>query len=537
MGTGVKLVDGCCIQRSKKGNRLRVELNVLDYLERAALVYPDRIAIVDEPSAPGSLGEITNLSLYRRARNLAKALEDMGVEQGERVAIFSPNSAKMIVSLYGVSGFGRTIVPINFRLTPEEVTYIIEHSGASVLLVDPDYEEHLASITVKSKIIMDGVQDAHLFGELADDGVGPKPWASDESFTCSINYTSGTTARPKGVQITHRNMWLNAAIFGWHAGVTDEDVYLHTLPLFHVNGWGMPYAITGMGGRNVILRKVDGEEILRRIEVEGVNFMCGAPAVWAAVLQAAEKRRAAGVEIPGRDLVRIVAAGAPPPSKTIERIERELGWRFMQIYGLTETSPVLTFNKHRSEWDGLELEERAKLLSRAGGPVIGTRIHVDSNGEVLVKGNQVFEGYWDNPTATADALEGGWFHTGDGGFVEDGYLTISDRKKDVIITGGENVSSIEVEDIIFQHPQVVEVAVIGVPDEKWGETIKALVVLRPDSSVTEADIVNFCRERLAHFKCPTTIEFRDELARTATGKLQKFKLRAPYWEGRTRLVN
>ena len=514
-----------------------VQLTIQDFIDRAALVYPDRIAIVDEPDALGSLGKVTYSSLHRRARNMAKMLEDLGIEQGERVAIFSPNSAKMITALYGVSGYGRILVPINFRLSRDEVAYILEQSGASILLVDPEYEELLAGVEVKQKIILDGVQDSFLFDELRDDQIGPRSWQADENFACSINYTSGTTARPKGVQVTHRNMWLNAALFGWHTGVHEDDVYLHTLPLFHVNGWGMPYAISGMGATNIVLRKVDGEEILKRVEEHGVTFMCGAPAVWASVLAAAEKRSASGDEIPGRGLVRIVAAGAPPPSKTIERIERELGWEFMQIYGLTETSPVLTVNRHRREWDGKPLEERAKLLSRAGTPIIGTSIHVDSQGEVLAKGNQIFAGYWENPEATADALEGGWFHTGDGGYFDGEYLTISDRKKDVIITGGENVSSIEVEDVVFQHPSVQEVAVIGVPDEKWGETIKALVVLRADSPATEAEIIAFCRDRMAHFKCPTSIEFRDELARTATGKLQKFKLRAPFWEGMTRLVN
>jgi acyl-CoA synthetase (AMP-forming)/AMP-acid ligase II len=232
-----------------------------------------------------------------------------------------------------------------------------------------------------------------------------------------------------------------------------------------------------------------------------------------------------------------VVAGAPPPTRTIERVETELGWEFIQIYGLTETSPLLTVNRTRAEWDDLEPGERAQLLSRAGTPALGVRIKVDAQGEVLAQSNVVLEGYWEQPDATADALADGWFHTGDGGSFEDGYVTISDRKKDVIISGGENVSSIEVEDVVFSHPAVAEVCVIGVPDEKWGETVKALVVLAPGASVTEAELIEHCRSKVAHFKCPTSIEFRDVLARTATGKLQKFKLRAPYWEGRDRQVN
>src|SRR5439155_9055020 len=284
-------------------------------------------------------------------------------------------------------------------------------------------------------------------------------------------YTSGTTARPKGVQLTHRNCWLNAATFGWHAAVTDRDTYLHTLPMFHCNGWGMPYAVTGMGVKQVVLRKVDGEEILRRVDREGVTLLCGAPAVVAAILDAAAARGERGEPVPGRELMRIVVAGAPPPSKTIERVEAELGWEFIQIYGLTETSPLLTMNRARPEWDGLPGPERARLLSRAGVPAIGVRLRVDAEGEVLARSNNVFEGYWNQPEETARAIEDGWFHTGDGGGVEGAYLVISDRKKDVIISGGENVSSIEVEDTLYQHPAVAEACVIGVPDERWGETI------------------------------------------------------------------
>jgi acyl-CoA synthetase (AMP-forming)/AMP-acid ligase II len=461
----------------------------------------------------------------------------MGVGLGERVAIISPNAARFAVSYFGVSGYGRVLVPINFRLNTEEVQYIVEHSGSSVLLVDPEIDDALGGVTAKQRILLDGQQDAAIFTE-APDGAAPQAWAPDEDATCSINYTSGTTARPKGVQITHRNAWLNASIFGWHTAVTDRDVFLHTLPMFHCNGWGMPYAVTGMGVRQIVQRKIDGEQILSRVEHHGVTMMCGAPAVVAAILDAATARRERGEEIPGRDRVRIVVAGAPPPSRTIERVEGELGWEFIQIYGLTETSPLLTINRAPAEWDGLDPAERARLQSRAGVPAIGVEIRVDGEGEVLARANHVFAGYWQQPEETASAIVDGWFHTGDGGHIEDqGYLVISDRKKDVIISGAENVSSIEVEDCLYQHPAVAEVAIIGVPDEKWGETVKALVVLRPGQEATEADLIEFSRARMAHFKCPTSVEFREGLTRTATGKLQKFKLRAPYWDGRARQIN
>ncbi len=388
--------------------------------------------------------------------------------------------------------------------------------------------------TSSTLVCLDGDDDASLFEDAES---APRGAVGSEDDTCSINYTSGTTANPKGVQLTHRNCWLNAASFGWHLGVNDRDVLLHTLPMFHANGWGMPYAATAMGARHVVLRKVDGEEILSRIAREGVTLLCGAPAVIAMVLDAAATRRAAGREVPGRDTVRIVVAGAPPPRRTIERVESELGWEFIQIYGLTETSPLLTINRSPREWDALSVKERAALLSRAGVPAVGVEMAVDVDGEVLARSNHVFESYWDQPEATEAALKGGWFHTGDGGYLDGPFTVITDRRKDVIITGGENVSSIEVEDCLFQHPAVAEVAVIGVPDEKWGETVKALVVLRPGESATEAELIGHCRATLAHFKAPRTVEFRDELSRTATGKLQKFKLREPYWEGRDRAVN
>ena len=508
-----------------------VPFSVSDFLDRAVTVYGERTGVVDEPDQPApSLGELTYAELGARARRMAARLDQLGVGVGERVAVVSHNSARLMAAFFGVAGYGRVLVPVNFRLRPDEVRYIVGHSGATVLYVDPELDEALASVEAEHRFVL-GDDDALFAGEDAD----PQPWEPDENATACINYTSGTTARPKGVQITHRNIWVNAVTFGLHAGVTDRDVYLHTLPMFHANGWGMPFAMTGLGVPQIVLRKVDGAEILRRVEKHGVTVMCAAPAVAAAVLEAAQDWDG---EIPGRGRVRIIMAGAPPPTKTVVRVEEELGWEFVQIYGLTETSPLLTFNRTRAEWDGLDAEERARLLTRAGAPALGVRLEVDKEGEVLARSNVVLEGYWDQPEESARALEGGWFHTGDGGLIgDDGYLTISDRKKDVIITGGENVSSIEVEDVLFSHPAVAEVAVIGVPSEKWGETIKALVVLAEGEQATEADLIAWCKEKAARYKAPTSVEFRDELARTATGKLQKFKLREEYWKGYDRQVN
>ncbi len=506
-----------------------VPLTIKDHLERADLVYGDRIGILDEPDQPAlPLEDMTYGEFALKAKAMAKGFEGLGVGQKSRVALVSHNASRMLTFLFGTTVWGRIGVPINFRLNQEEISYIIEHSGAEVLLVDPELEDDLKGIKVKHFISLGNQSDEILYkaGE-------PSLWTPDEDATATINYTSGTTARPKGVEMTHRMLWTNAAIFGWQTGVSDRDVYLHTLPMFHCNGWGMPFALTAMGVPQVVLRKVDGNEILKRIEKHGVTLLCGAPAVVVAILDAAAEWDG---PIPGAGKTRIVVAGAPPPTSIIERIETELNWEFIQIYGLTETAPLLTMSRGRSEWDELSTNKRAKLLGRAGAPAIGVSLKVAEDGEICARSNHVLKGYWNQPEATSEAIRDGWFHTGDGGYIDDdNYVTIADRKKDVIISGGENISSIEVEDVLFAHEQVTEVAVIGVPDEKWGETVKALVVVEGD--ILEEELIAFCREKLAHYKCPTTIEFRNELSRTATGKLQKYKLRAPYWDGHEKQVN
>ncbi len=339
---------------------MRVPLTVLDFIERAELVYGDRIGVVDEPEQPAptrettverpngrgapirpigsSLGEMTWKDVARLARAQAAGLDALGVEQGERVAIVSHNSARLLTSFFGVSAYGRVLVPINFRLNAEEVAYIVEHSGASVVLIDPELDDAMSAVGAKHRFVIGAEADEALLRYDTE----PEPWIADEEATGTINYTSGTTARPKGVQLTHRSLWVNATTFGWQTGVSDRDSYLWTLPMFHCNGWGMSYAITGMGGTHIVLRKVDGPEILRRVERHGVTLLCGAPAVVAAILDAAATWDG---PIPGRDRVRMVVAGAPPPTKTIERMETELGWEFIQIYGLTETAPLLTMNR------------------------------------------------------------------------------------------------------------------------------------------------------------------------------------------------
>jgi fatty-acyl-CoA synthase len=512
---------------------MKVPLTTADFLERAETTYADRVGVVDEPDTPDSLGSLTYGEMARRARALQAGLDALGVGVGERVAVVSPNAARLLDLFYAVPSSGRILVPINFRLRADEVDYIVGHSGAKVLLIDPEVDDSLVDVKAEHRMILGPQTDA----ELLRFDTEPRPWDGiDEDATATINYTSGTTARPKGVQITHRNIWVNAVTFGLHAGVSDWDTYLHTLPMFHANGWGMLYTTAGLGVPQIVLRKVDGTEILRRVDRHGVTFMCAAPAVVNATLDALGAWEGL---VPGRDRVtRVICAGAPPPSRTIERIEDELGWEFCQIYGLTETSPLLTINRRRREQADAAITEISHDLARAGAPAIGVRMSIADSGEILARSNVILEGYWEAPEATSAALADGWFHTGDGGSIsDDGFLTISDRKKDIIITGGENVSSIEVEDCIYSCDGVAECAVIGVPDVKWGETIKAIVVRTPGSSLTQEQVIRHCKSRIAGYKAPTSVDFVAEIPRTATGKVQKFKLREGFWSGRDRQVN
>jgi fatty-acyl-CoA synthase len=505
---------------------MRVPLIVADFLARGVTAFPDSVAVVDEPAQPAApVAASTYQELGRRVRAWQAGLDALGVGAGQRVAVVSHNCTRLLELLHAVPASGRICVPVNFRLGADEVSYIIGHSGSSVLLVDPELDGKLTAVAAPHRFVLGSETEEQVMRFDTE----PRPWVEpNEDATATINYTSGTTARPKGVQLTHRNIWINAVTFALHTRVWERDVYLHTLPMFHCNGWGMPFGLAGLGAKQIVLRKVDGAEVLRRVEQHGVTLMCGAPTVWNAVLDAASSWDG---EIPGRGRVRLVCAGAPPPTRIIQRIGEELGWEFLQIYGLTETAPLLTFNRSGAADDNLLAGDRARRLSRAGAPALGVRLRTSESGEVLARSNVVMAGYWDDPQASSDALVDGWFHTGDGGMVDDeGCLSITDRKKDVIITGGENVSSIEVEDCVFSHPAVAEVAVIGVPSPRWGETVKALVVVAEGQQVTQGDIIRYCKERLAGYKAPTSVEFREAIPRTATGKIQKFKLRQDYWQ-------
>ncbi|HEX2782392.1 MAG TPA: AMP-binding protein, partial [Ilumatobacteraceae bacterium] len=408
---------------------MTLPLTINDFLDRAVAVYPERVAIIDEPEQPARpLPDITYRELGEIRRSIGVALDELGVPMGGRVAVVSQNSARFLTMYYGIPGNGRVIVPINFRLKPDEVAYIVEHSGADVLLVDPEVVDALSGIACKHVIVFGEESDAIFFGRSGQ----PISWEPDEQALVSIDYTSGTTARPKGVEQTHRARWTNTMIMGWQFGINDRDVYLHLVPMFHCDAWAMPYNLSAMGVTQVVQRKMDGPEILRRVEQHGVTFTGGSPAVCTAVLDAVADWEG---PIPGRDLVRIVVAGAPPPTAAIERVETILHWEFIQCYGLTETAPTVTVSRRRAEWDDLTPTERASKLGRAGAPAIGVSVKVSPEGEIMARANHIMSSYWRNAEATGDAIRDGWFHTGDGGVVDDeGYFAITDRKKDVIIS-------------------------------------------------------------------------------------------------------
>jgi fatty-acyl-CoA synthase len=519
---------------------MEVPMLVTDFLDRAARLYPDKVAVVDGDR------RFSYRELEERVDRLSNALLDLGLSRGDRVCMLSPNSHFYLESFFATAQVGLVLVPLNYRLLSADHAYILNHAGVSAVLVDWEYTGVVDEIREKLPNVSHWIV-AREEGEPADgwtswnalvEAASPnRPIRPEigENEVVSINYTSGTTSRPKGVMMTHRNCYLNAYNMIVHNGMRHEDVELWTLPMFHCNGWGGVYALTGLAGTHVILRAVDGEEIFRLIADEGVTFACMAPAVLRTILDTPGKDR-----FDVRTSPRFTVAGAPPPAAFIERLEKELGWHFMQIYGLTETAPLLTISRPDATTETEDWPRRARagvagigvqlaVLGEDGRPVAKDGVAV---GEVCARSNVVFAGYYEQPEQTAEAIYDGYFHTGDLA-VWDEYenIHIVDRKKDVIISGGENISSPEIEDCLYQHAAVLECAVIGVPHEKWGETPVALVVTRPGENPTEDELIAFCRERLAHFKCPTVIRFVAELPRTATGKLQKYKLREAFWKG------
>ena len=514
---------------------MEIPLTPLEFARRARSLYGDRLGVVD-----GDL-RLTYEQFFDRCDRWSHVLQGWGVRHGDRVAYIAPNTHAQLESFYAVPQLGAVVVPLNYRLTGEDFAYMIGHSGSTVVCVHSDYLDTVDKIKDLCPKVARWVALEGAFGGWLDyEGLIAESWARferptiAESDLLAINYTSGTTSRPKGVMITHRNAWVNAVGTLVHHPMTSSDAYLWTLPMFHANGWTFVWIVTAVGGAHVCLRRVDPGVVFEQIERERITALCCAPTILIAIANAPPELRA---NTPRG--IRVLTAGAPPAATTIERIEGELGWTITQVYGLTETAPFITVCEPRDSHTRLAPAERARIKARQGVELItsGELRVVDENmrdvprdsetiGEIVVRGNVVMAGYFDDPEATAQAFAGGYFHSGDSAVVHpDGYVEIKDRLKDVIISGGENISSIEVEAALLRHPAVQEVAIIGKPHEKWGEAPHAFVVLRQGSSGTEDELRAFAREHLAHFKAPHTVTFVAELPKTATGKIQKYVLR------------
>ena len=514
---------------------METTLTPLEFARRTRRLHADREAVVDGPK------RFSYRQFFERCDRFSSALLKLGVVQGDRVAYLAPNTHQNLEGYYAVPQIGAVIVPMNYRLTADDFAYLIKHSGARVVCVDRDHLDAIDSVRdqlagVIAFVALENAREGWLDYEtlLAQSDAGFERPAIAETDLLSINYTSGTTSRPKGVMITHRNAALNmvGTMLHMHLGVRDR--YLWTLPMFHANGWTHVWIMTAVGGTHVCLRKVDAPGIFERIASERISYFCAAPTVLIAIANAPESLRK---DAP-RGL-RVMTAGAPPAAATIERIEGELGWSVTQIYGLTETAPLICICEPLPEHEVLSGAQRAVIKARQGvEPLLTCELRVvgddgaevahdgASMGEIVVRGNVVMRGYYNDPEATAKAIRDGWFHTGDAAVVHpDGYLEIRDRIKDVIISGGENISSVEVEGVLLRHPAVQEVAIVGLPHERWGEAPQAFVVLRAGSSATADEIRQFAREHLAHFKVPQGVTFIDELPKTATGKIQKYLLR------------
>jgi fatty-acyl-CoA synthase len=514
---------------------METPLTPLEFARRTRRLHPQREAVID-----GDL-RLTYEPFFDRCDRWSSALQRLGVGQGDRVVYVAPNTHALLEGFYAVPQLGAVMVPLNYRLTPEDFAYMIQHCGARVVCAHADQIEAVAKVrgelpSVEHFVALEGAREGWLDYETAVARASPtfaRPEIGERDLL-TINYTSGTTSRPKGVMITHRNAYLNSVGTLLHFRLTCADRYLWTLPMFHANGWTFVWTVTAVGGAHVCLRKVEPRAVFDKAATEGITALCAAPTVLIGIANApVEQRRGAP-----RGL-RVMTAGAPPAAATIERVEGELGWEVMQVYGLTETAPFITVCEPRPEHEALAPDARATVKARQGVELVtsGELLVVDADGrevphdgqtmgEIVVRGNVVMQGYYQDPEATARALAGGFFHTGDAAVVHpDGYAEIRDRFKDVIISGGENISSVEVEATLLRHPAVQEVAVVGRPHERWGEAPHAFVVLRPNAAADEAELLQFVRDRLAHFKAPHGVTFLPELPKTATGKIQKYVLR------------
>jgi fatty-acyl-CoA synthase len=507
-----------------------VPLSPVSFLVRAARVYGPRVAVIH--------GErrYTYAQFLERARRLASALADAGVGKGDTVAIMAPNIPEMLDAHYAVPMLGAVLCSINIRLDAGAVAFILQHSEAKVVLVDGEFAEVMTRALAQSGrrirvVNIDTEYEAFIAGGSAE---FPVRLPHDEWQAIALNYTSGTTGNPKGVVLHHRGAYLNACGNALTFGLSPHSVYLWTLPMFHCNGWTYTWAVTLAGGTHVCLRRVEPAPIFAAIAEHGVTHMCGAPVVLSMLIHAPEDARR-----PFPQTVQIATGGAAPPSTVITRMEA-MGFAVTHLYGLTESYGPSTVCMWQPGLDDMPIEQKSAFMARQGvntptledaavlDPATMTPVPADgaTMGELMLRGNTVMKGYLKNPSASAEAFAGGWFHTGDLAVMHpDAYVEIKDRAKDIIISGGENISSLEVEEVLYQHPDVMEAAVVARPDEKWGETPHAFVTLKPGASkVTESDIIAWCRMHLAHFKCPRFVSF-GPLPKTSTGKIQKFELR------------
>ena len=516
----------------------RTELSPLSFLRRSAYVFPEKVAIVH--------GErrTTYREFERRVNRLASALHAAGIQPGERVAFLAPNIPALLEAHYGVPAAGAVLVAINTRLARQEVSQILAHCGARVVFCDHELVGLIDGTDIKVVRIDDtGAPDDPYEQFLAGGSPGRfEHRLQDEEDVISINYTSGTTGRPKGVMYTHRGAYLNSLVEALQANLRPESVNLSVVPMFHCNGWCFPWAVTAVGARHVCLRKADPDSVWKLLDAEAVTHCNGAPTVWLGlVIHPAAHRLEREVTV--------TIGGAPPPPTLLERMA-QFNLRLVHVYGLTETYAPYTICEPQESWHEMPSESRAKLLGRQGvHNIISDQIRVvdegmrdvpadgEAMGEVVMRGNNVMRGYFDDPDTTATAFAGGWFHSGDIAVMHpDGYIELRDRKKDIIISGGENISTIEIEHTICRHPAVLECAVVAIPDERWGERPKAFVTLAADTHADEPEIINFCRERLAHFKAPVAVNF-GPLPKTSTGKVQKNIIREREWADRAKRIN
>ena len=517
-----------------------VPLSPLDFLDRAGGVYPDKVAVISGPRT------ITYGDFRERAARLAGAIKGRGMAPGATVSVLSPNEPELLEAHFGVPLAGMVLNAINTRLDAAAIAFILKHAESRLFIVHASFlpvaRSVLALLDAPPPLVLIGAPESERATLRALDyedwlsAASPAEWSgpSDEWESIALNYTSGTTGNPKGVLYHHRGAYLNALGNVITFGLRPDSVYLWTLPMFHCNGWTYPWAVTAVGARHICLPAIDPAAIFRLIAEHRVTHFCAAPVVLTMLIHAPEARDCAF----GHGLVDVATGGAAPPSPVIAAMER-MGFRLTHLYGMTECYGPCTACAPQPGWDELDLETRAAKMARQGVrnlTVSGCSVHVpgstegvpadgNSLGELVIRGNSVMKGYLKNPAATEEALKDGWLHTGDLAVLHpDGYVEIKDRAKDIIISGGENISSLEVEEVLYSHPQIMEAAVVARPDPKWGETPCAFVTLKPGQVVQEAEIIAFCRDRLARFKCPKTVVF-GPLPKTSTGKIQKFQLR------------